>query len=120
MSIKKVLTIFIHAFIGWMLCAALIGTGMSIFEEKVALIVHAVGAPIFFGLISFIYFKRFSYTTPIVTAIIFTIFVITIDFFGVALLFLKSLEMFTSFTGTWLPFTLIFCSTLLVGTLLKK
>jgi multisubunit Na+/H+ antiporter MnhC subunit len=120
MSIKKVLTIFMLAFIGWMLCAALMGIGMSIFEEKVALIVHAAGAPVFFGLVSFIYFKRFNYTSPVATAIIFTIFVIAVDFFFVALLFLKSLDMFTSFTGTWLPFALIFCSTLLVGTLLRK
>ncbi len=120
MSIKKVLTIFIHAFIGWMICTALMGIGMGIFEEKVALVVHAAGAPVFFGLVSFVYFKKFSYTSPVVTAIIFTVFVIAVDFFVVALLFLKSLEMFTSFIGTWLPFALIFCATLLVGKLFKK
>ncbi len=120
MRIKKVLTIFIHTFTGWILCAAVMGIGMSMLEENAALIVHAVGAPIFFGFVSLIYFRKFNYTTPLVTAIIFTIFVIAVDFFGVALSFLRSLEMFTSFIGTWLPFILIFCSTLLVGTILKK
>ena len=80
-----------------------------------ALIVHAIGAPIFFTIISLIYFKRFNYTTPLQTAIIFVSFVIVVDFFVVALLINRSLEMFASPLGTWIPFALIFTSTYLTG-----
>jgi hypothetical protein len=49
------------------------------------------------------------------TAIIFVGFVISVDFFLVALLINKSLEMFASLLGTWIPFVLIFTSTYLTG-----
>jgi hypothetical protein len=49
------------------------------------------------------------------TALIFVGFVLTVDFLLVALLILKSLEMFTSPLGTWIPFALIFASTYLTG-----
>lgn len=41
--------------------------------------------------------------------------VMAIDFFGVALLIYRSLAMFTSLLGTWLPFALIFAATYLTG-----
>jgi hypothetical protein len=41
--------------------------------------------------------------------------VIAMDFFVVALLINRSLEMFTSPLGTWIPFALIFISTWLTG-----
>jgi hypothetical protein len=37
------------------------------------------------------------------------------DFFVVALIIEGNLEMFSSLLGTWIPFMLIFVSTLLVG-----
>jgi hypothetical protein len=40
------------------------------------------------------------------------------DFFVVAMLINRSFEMFTSFLGTWLPFTLIFASTYFTGRLI--
>ena len=49
------------------------------------------------------------------TAIIFVGFVITLDFFVVALVINQSLEMFASLLGTWIPFALIFTSTYLTG-----
>lgn len=82
-----------------------------------ALIVHAVGAPIFFTIVSLSYFRRFSYTTPLQTAILFVGFVILMDLFVVALLVLRNFEMFTSVLGTWIPFSLIFISTYLTGRL---
>jgi hypothetical protein len=115
MSIKKVLTVLVHAFIGWALCTASMVIGMATMSMQNALIVHAIGAPIFFTGISLIYFKKFNYTTPLQTAIIFVGFVITVDFFVVALLINRSLEMFASLLGTWIPFTLIFASTYITG-----
>ena len=79
------------------------------------LIIHAIGAPIFFMIVSLIYFKNFNYTSPLQTAMLFTGFVIAVDFFIVALVINRSLDMFASMLGTWLPFALIFTSTYLTG-----
>jgi hypothetical protein len=115
MNVRKSITILVHAFVGWALCAATMGIGMATTSINNALIIHAIGAPIFFFIVSLIYFKKFNYTTPLQTAIIFVGFVITVDFFVVALLINKSLDMFTSLLGTWIPFALIYTSTYLTG-----
>lgn len=115
MNSRKSITLLVYAFIGWALCAATMGIGMATTSLENALIIHAIGAPIFFGAVSLNYFKKFNYTTPLQTAIIFVGFVITLDFFVVALLINKSLEMFASLLGTWIPFVLIFTSTYLTG-----
>jgi hypothetical protein len=115
MNLRKVITILVHAFIGWALCGATMWIGMATTSLQNAQIVHAIGAPIYFAMISLIYFKKFSYTTPLQTALIFVGFVIAVDFLVVALLINKSLEMFTSLLGTWIPFALIFTSTYLTG-----
>lgn len=117
---KKYLTILIHAFIGWALCAATMGIGMATTTLTKALIIHAIGAPIFFSIISYYYFRKFSYTTPIQTAVIFVCFVMVVDFIVVALIINRSLDMFSSVLGTWLPFILIFGSTYLTGLLYRN
>ena len=119
MSLRKILIILAHAFAGWFLCAATMGIGMAVTTAQTTLIVHAVGAPLYFALVSWIYFTRFRYTSPLVTAAVFVGFVILVDFFVVALLVLQSLAMFGSWLGTWLPFVLIFGSTLMTGTIIK-
>jgi len=115
MNVRKIITILVHAFVGWALCAATMGIGMSTTTLENALIIHAIAAPIFFMLVSLVYFKIYMYTTPLQTAIIFVGFVMLMDFFVVALLINRSLDMFASLLGTWLPFALIFASTYLTG-----
>ena len=110
----------IHAFIGWALCGATMKIGLATTTENNALIVHAIVAPIFFGIITYIYYKKFKYTSPLQTAIGFTAFVILMDFFIVAPIFEQSYEMFYSLLGTWIPFLLIFISTYLTGTYLSR
>jgi hypothetical protein len=117
MNIKNIFTILVHAFIGWALCGATMMIGMETMSEESALIVHAIAAPIIFTLISLVYFNKFNYTQPLQTALIFVSFVIVMDFFVVALLVEKSLEMFASPIGTWIPFALIFTSTYVTGLL---
>jgi hypothetical protein len=118
-NVKKGLVILGHAFVGWLFCGATMMIGLSLWPLLTAQIVHAVGAPIFFGLISWVYFTRFAYTTPLQTAAIFVGFVIVVDFFLVALVINRSLEMFASPLGTWIPFALIFASTYLTGMSLR-
>jgi hypothetical protein len=115
MNPKKLAVIFIHALIGWALCAATMGVGMALTTLEKTLVIHAIGAPIYFSLVSQVYFSRFNWTSPFRTAVIFTGFVIFVDFFVVALLINKSLAMFASLLGTWIPFGLIFVSTYLTG-----
>ena len=120
LDIKKIVVILIHAFIGWALCGATMFIGMETLSMQMALIVHAVAAPIFFMLISLVYFKKFNFTKPLQTGIIFVGFVILMDFFLVAMLIEKSFEMFASPLGTWIPFALIFLSTYLTGLRVKR
>lgn len=115
MNTRQILIIFIHAFIGWALCAATMMVGMAIMSIDSAMLVHAIAAPIIFTLISLVYFTRYNYTSPLATALIFVSFVVLVDFFLVALVINRSLEMFTSPLGTWIPFGLIFLSTYITG-----
>ncbi len=115
MSSRKIIVLLVHAFIGWALCAATMGIGMATTSQQTALAVHAIGAPIYFTAVSWLYFTRFAFTRPLQTALIFVAFVMIVDFLVVALLINKSLAMFGSLLGTWIPFMLIFGSTLITG-----
>ena len=119
-SFRQGVIILIHAFVGWALCAALMGIGISLTSLQTALILHAVGGPLGFMILSFIYFKKFNFTKPLATAVIFISFVIFMDVFIVALLIEKSFAMFKSVLGTWLPFTLIFLVTVFTGRLTRR
>ena len=117
MNTKKILIILAHAFVGWALCTATMLIGMATMTIDNALIVHAIGAPIIFTLVSLVYFNKFNYTSPRNTALIFVSFVIVVDFFLIAMVINRSLEMFASPLGTWIPFALIFASTYITGLL---
>ena len=107
----QIIIILVFALIGWAACGATMGIGMALTTLKTTLIIHAIGAPIYFIVLSLVYFRKFGYTNPLTTAAIFIGFVVAVDFFLVALVINKSLDMFRSFLGTWLPFILIFAAT---------
>lgn len=115
MSARRIAVIAVIGVIGWALCGSIVFVGRELTSIEITLVVHAIGAPIIFGVLSWIYFTRFSYTAPLATAAIFTGIVIGMDVFLVALLIERSFEMFGSILGTWLPWALIFGSTWLVG-----
>ncbi|MGD0037542.1 MAG: hypothetical protein ABSC53_09645 [Bacteroidota bacterium] len=120
MDAKTIGITLIYALIGWIFCAATMDIGMSVTTIENALYIHATLAPIFFSVISIIYFRRCKHFSPIITASIFIVFVILVDFFIVALLINRSLEMFSSLLGTWIPFALIFLATYLTGIVLGR
>jgi hypothetical protein len=120
MKIRQILTLLFFAFIGWIICTATMVLGMEITTIENALIMHAIIGPLGFIILSIIYFQKFNFTTPLQTAMIFISFVILVDFFLVALIINRSLEMFTNPLGTWIPFTLIFISTYLIGLFITK
>jgi hypothetical protein len=113
------LVLLAHGAVGWALCGAVIGVGRSVLSMQATLIVHAMAVPIFFGLISALYFSRFRYTGPLATAAFFLVFVVVMDALVVALLIERSFDMFRSPLGTWIPFALIFLSTYSVGRFLS-
>ena len=115
LNTKQIIIILAFALMGWAACGATVGIGMALTTIKSTLIIHAIGAPIYFIILSLIYFKKFGYTTPLTTAVVFIVFVIFVDFFLVALVINQSLDMFRSFLGTWLPFLLIFTATWFTG-----
>jgi hypothetical protein len=114
-NLKQVIVILVCGLIGWALCGAIMFVGMAVTSIQTTLILHAIGAPIIFSAISWIYSNKFNYTTSLQTAIIFLMIVLFMDFFLVGLIINRSLEMFTSLLGTWIPFILIFLSTYLIG-----
>lgn len=111
MGRAQVMVVLAHAFVGWALCAAVMGVGMAVTTMQTTLVIHAVAAPVFFGGVSFAYSTRFGHTTPLQTACAFLAFVMAMDLVVVALLINHSLAMFASPLGTWIPFALIFVST---------
>ena len=116
----KLLIILIYAFIGWTICGVIMFIGTAVTSEFIALIIHAIAAPIIFAVVSSYYFKRYDFTTPLETAILFVAFVLLMDFFIVALLIEGSLRMFGNVLGTWIPFILIFLATYYTGQHSKK
>ncbi len=120
MNASKIAIILAHALVGWALCAVTMGIGMAVTSLDKALIIHTILAPVFFAGVSLVYFNRFHFTTPLQTAAIFLGVVMAMDVFVVALLINRSLEMFTSLLGTWIPFLLIFLSTYLTGTIVLR
>jgi hypothetical protein len=118
LKVKTISIILIHAFVGWIFCAATMGICMALTTIDNALYIHAAIAPIFFIAVSMNYFRKYNHVSPIKTAAAFIAFVILMDFFVVALLINRSLEMFYSALGTWLPFVLIFSSTYITGTVI--
>ncbi len=120
LDIRKAATVVAFAFLGWALCGAIMGIGTSLTSLENTLVIHAIGAPVVFGVLSSIYFRKFNYTTPLQTAVAFLAFVVFMDVFLIALFVEKSFAMFSSILGTWIPFSLIFLSTFVTGSYLER
>lgn len=120
LGLKQLSILLFLGAVGWALCGAIMFIGMAVTDIQTVLIVHAVGAPVIFTLISLFYFSKFNYTSPLQTGLIFFFIVILMDFFIVALIINRSFDMFRSPLGTWIPFGLIFLSTYLTGLLIER
>jgi hypothetical protein len=111
----KYLITTLFGLIGQLGCWGLMIGGQMITTLENALIIHALGAPIVFGLISYFYFRKLNYVSPTRVATIFLGVVILLDFLVVSMMINKNFDMFYSPIGTWIPFILIFTSTYLTG-----
>lgn len=112
---RNTLMLVVLGVVGWALCGAIVFIGRGLTSMQTTLVVHAAGAPVIFAVISWVYFTRFGATSPLVTALAFVGIVVFLDVFLVALIIERSLEMFASLLGTWIPWALIFLSTYLTG-----
>ena len=120
LGLKEIGIIVLLGAVGWALCGAIVFIGRSLTDMQTTLIVHAIGAPIIFMLLSMFYFSKFKYTSPLQTAVVFLAIVILLDFFIVALIIERSMDMFLSLLGTWIPWALIFLSTYLTGLVYER
>jgi hypothetical protein len=116
----KLLIVSIYAFMGWTICGVIMFIGTAVTTEFIALIIHAVAAPIIFAVVSSFYFKKYDLTTPLETAALFVAFFVLLDFVVVALLIDKSLAMFGNVLETWIPFVLVFISTYHTGRKIER
>ena len=113
--LQRAVVILAHALVGWAYCGGIIGVGRQFLSIHTTLMVHAIGAPVGFALITLFYYRRYAFTSPVQTAAAFLGVVVALDLFLVAPVFEKSYEMFSSVLGTWIPFALIFAATYLTG-----
>jgi hypothetical protein len=119
-GIKRPFVILIHGIIGWAACGLVMMLLLNYTTIYLSLIIHFITAPFIFLAVSNNYFYRFDYTSPIVTAILFTLILIVLDFLVVAIIIEKSLEMFESVMGTWMPFLFIFLTVWLRGLAIRR
>lgn len=100
---------------GWALCAL---TMVALFQAvglSAARVIHAFVAPLVFGVLAWRYFRARGARDPLPTALTWTALVALLDLVFVAGLAQRSLAMFASIGGTWLPFALIFLATWVTG-----
>jgi len=105
------LLLLVIALPAWGACGTTMGIGLARTTLRLTLTLHALVAVAGFGLTSWLYFSfADSALTPLQAALAVTTEVVALDVFIVALLILKSFDMFRSLAGTWLPLALIFAS----------
>jgi hypothetical protein len=104
-----------HAFLAWALCAATLGIGAALTPLPMALVSHAIAAPILAAVVARHHFRRWRGASPGQAALTFVVVAMAIDFLLVALVINHSLAMFRSWVGTWIPLALIFVATYLTG-----
>jgi menaquinone-dependent protoporphyrinogen oxidase len=104
---------------GWALCAATMGSLLRFADLTAALIAHAVAAPVIFLALARHYFRARGARDPLPTAIAWTAIVVLLDAVIMAGAVLRSLKIFGSVAGTWLPFAMIFVAIWATGALMS-
>ena len=117
-NVKSILSLTVGAFVVWLACGLTMAFGRPALGLETTLRIHAIAAPVFAALVSYVYFKHLRAVTPLAAAAFFTGFIVVLDAALVAPVFEKSFAMFSSVLGTWLPFLSIFAATYLTGILI--
>ena len=80
-----------YAFIGWVLCGAMVGIGRNITTIENALIIHLIGAPIVFAVLAKMYYEKNNRLSPLGLAIYMLSFVVLMDLLVVSMIIEKTL-----------------------------
>ncbi len=105
----------IRGVIGWAICGTTIGVGRRLASMDVTLAIHALVAPLAFGLLTWHHFRRYPDSKPGATALTMLAIVVGLDGLVVAPFLERSYSMFRSVLGTWVPFGSILASSYVVG-----
>ena len=112
---RAVPRLVLHGVIGWAACALVMAALLRLTSPGAAVAIHAVFAPAVFAVIAAHYFRPRGAREPLATAIAFTAIVALLDLVVVAGFVQRSLAMFASIAGTWVPFAAIFLVTWAIG-----
>ena len=104
---------------GWAICAGLMTLLLATAPLGLALAGHAIAAPAIFAALARFYFHNRGAREPIATAIAWTSIVIGLDAVIVAGFVERSVAMFASVAGTWLPLLLIFVAVWSTGAIIS-
>ncbi len=115
-SITRLVT---HGVVGWLLCAAIMILTAALSTGTAALIVHAIAVPLVFAALAANYFRARGARDPLPTAVTWMVVFAALDLVLMAGVVQRSMEMFTSIAGTWLPFLLVFLATWGVGVMMS-
>src|SRR5271169_4084073 len=88
---------------------------LQLFSLTGAMVIHALAAPLFFWALARRYFVARGSRDPLPTAVTWTAVAAMLDLVVVAGVVQRSLAMFGSIAGTWLPFALILLVTWATG-----
>jgi menaquinone-dependent protoporphyrinogen oxidase len=111
--------LFGHGIAGWALCAAVMAGVLQISPMGIAVAIHAIAAPLLFAAVSVHYFGAYGARDPLPVALTFVAIAFALDAGIVAGFVLREFTMLQSFTGTWLPFLLIFLATWITGQIMS-
>lgn len=118
--LKDILTIWLAGLCGWGLCSAILFIDPAAVDPAIRMVIRLTTAPLIFGLIAWLYFSRIRFLSYQQTAVLWLCMVVGLDAGYIGLRIHKSLAIFQDPGLTWLPFTLILCSTLAVGWWIEK
>jgi len=107
---RRTLLLLVFALVGWALCGATIGVGRQLLPMEQVLVVHAIAAPLIFGVLAYFHARHFASLRPLPTGVVCLGVVVLMDAGLVAPFLENSFAMFRSPIGTWIPFALIFVS----------
>lgn len=108
-----------HAVAGWAACGAVMAGLLALGTTSLAMWVHAFVAPLIFVAIAWHYFRLPGAREARDTAIAFTLVVAVLDLVVVAALVQRSMTMFRSIGGTWVPLLLILLATWVTGEMMS-
>lgn len=104
-----------YGLIGWVVAATVMAAMLELAGMSAALVAHAIVAPVVFAFLAWRYFHARGARAPLPTAAAWTALVLVLDLVILAALAQRSLAMFASVAGTWLPLALVFLVTWSLG-----